>query len=79
MKTMITRGGALPITLVIMAALIFPVWRTCGPLHKSMSGPHLYGVGKGSTQQDNNKPVDSSGRCSYTLIQDPALKLIVLQ
>ena len=24
--------------------LIFPVWRTCGPRHKSISGPHRYTV-----------------------------------
>jgi len=29
-------------TLVTCIALILPVWRTCGPRHKSISGPHLH-------------------------------------
>lgn len=30
------------LTLVTCIALILPVWRTCGPRHKSISGPHLH-------------------------------------
>lgn len=32
------------VTLVIALALIFPVWRTCGPLQRSMSEPQRYTV-----------------------------------
>lgn len=39
------------LTLVTMAALTLPVWRTCGPRQRSMSGPHLQVRKVSSTQQ----------------------------
>lgn len=30
------------LTLIILRALIFPVCLTCGPLQRSINGPHLY-------------------------------------
>lgn len=49
-------------TPVIREALIFPVWRTWGPRHRSISGPHL----QQSINHHNSQDLDVQHRAHHT-------------
>lgn len=69
-KNVVTTKHLYELTFVTLNAFTLPVWRTCGPRHKSIKGPHLYTVVVGvftfsfnirclnSLYYKNNKPVD---------------------
>ena len=67
---------------MISAAFTFPVWRRCGPLHKSISGPHLCTATKMIQRLSGEThiyiPVYGGGWSGYFFINDSALEFVVL-